>query len=59
MSMEGDTATVFRRCFAQVEAAIRRDPAHWRRWTNTDLIVGKKAWRNGVDGVPSRNVAVT
>jgi KDO2-lipid IV(A) lauroyltransferase len=45
MSMEGDIVTVFRRCFAIVEAAIRRDPAHWRRWTNTDLIVGEKAWR--------------
>lgn len=45
ISVEGDTATVFRRCFAILEAAIRRDPAHWRRWTNTDLIVGESAWR--------------
>jgi len=44
MSMEGDTVTVFRRCFAMVEAAIRRNPAHWRRWTNADLIVGERAW---------------
>jgi len=44
MSVEGDTVTVFRRCFAIVEAAIRRNPAHWRRWTTSDLIVGERAW---------------
>ena len=30
--MEGDTATVFARCAAEVSAAIRRSPAHWAYW---------------------------
>jgi len=29
VSMEGDTATAFARCAAEVAAAIRRSPAHW------------------------------
>jgi lauroyl/myristoyl acyltransferase len=27
--MEGETATAFGRCVAEVDAAIRRSPAHW------------------------------
>lgn len=30
--MEGDTATAFGRCAAEVSAAIRRSPAHWFFW---------------------------
>ena len=33
--MEGETATVFERCAAEVSAAIRRNPAHWEFWDNT------------------------
>ena len=33
--VEGDTATVFERCAAEVSAAIRRSPAHWESWDNT------------------------
>jgi lauroyl/myristoyl acyltransferase len=32
---EGETATVFERCAAEVSAAIRRSPAHWESWVNT------------------------
>jgi lauroyl/myristoyl acyltransferase len=35
MSMEGDTTTVFARCAAEVDAAIRRQPAHWTYWPST------------------------
>ena len=33
--VEGETATVFGRCAAEVSAAIRRSPAHWEFWDNT------------------------
>jgi phosphatidylinositol dimannoside acyltransferase len=32
--VEGDTATVFERCAAEVSAAIRRSPAHWDCWNS-------------------------
>jgi uncharacterized membrane protein len=32
---EGDTATVFARCAAEVAAAIRRSPAHWVYWPSS------------------------
>jgi phosphatidylinositol dimannoside acyltransferase len=37
--VEGDTATAFERCAAQVSAAIGRSPAHWETWSNTDELV--------------------
>jgi len=37
--MDGETATAFGRCAAQVSAAIQRNPAHWVYWTSTaDLV---------------------
>jgi phosphatidylinositol dimannoside acyltransferase len=33
--MEGETATVFERCAAEVSAAILRSPAHWDFWSST------------------------
>ncbi len=30
--LEGETATAFGRCAAEVSAAIRRSPAHWNLW---------------------------
>ena len=33
--MEGDTATAFGRCAAEVSAAIRKSPAHWDFWNST------------------------
>ena len=33
--VEGETATAFARCAAEVSAAIRRNPAHWEYWNNT------------------------
>ncbi len=39
VSTEGDAATVFARCVAAVDAAIRRQPAHWTYWPSTaDLV---------------------
>jgi KDO2-lipid IV(A) lauroyltransferase len=38
ISLEGDTATVFRRCLAVLEAAIRRYPAHWEKWKLRNMI---------------------
>ena len=32
---EGETATAFGRCAAEVSAAIRRSPAHWEFWGKT------------------------
>jgi hypothetical protein len=32
--VEGDTATAFERCTAEVSAAIRRNPAHWDCWNS-------------------------
>ena len=33
--VEGETATAFERCAAEVSAAILRSPAHWEFWDNT------------------------
>jgi KDO2-lipid IV(A) lauroyltransferase len=35
--LEGETATAFGRCVAEVSAAIRRSPAHWNFWHTIDL----------------------
>jgi KDO2-lipid IV(A) lauroyltransferase len=35
--LEGETATAFGRCIAEVDAAIRRSPAHWNFWHTVDL----------------------
>jgi KDO2-lipid IV(A) lauroyltransferase len=37
--LEGDTATAFERCAAEVSAAIRKSPAHWIYWNRTDTLV--------------------
>ncbi len=37
MPVEGETATAFGRCVAEVSAAIRRSPAHWDLWDTTGL----------------------
>ena len=38
--VEGETTTAFRRCAAEVSAAIRRSPAHWEYWANTGDLAG-------------------
>jgi phosphatidylinositol dimannoside acyltransferase len=35
--LEGEAATAFGRCVAEVDAAIRRSPAHWNLWHTVDL----------------------
>jgi lauroyl/myristoyl acyltransferase len=35
--LEGETATAFGRCVAEVSAAILRSPAHWNFWHTVDL----------------------
>jgi lauroyl/myristoyl acyltransferase len=35
--LEGETATAFGRCVAEVSGAIRRSPAHWDLWHTVDL----------------------
>jgi KDO2-lipid IV(A) lauroyltransferase len=35
--LAGETATAFGRCVAEVNAAIRRSPAHWNFWHTVDL----------------------
>jgi KDO2-lipid IV(A) lauroyltransferase len=35
--LEGETATAFGRCVADVSAAIRRSPAHWNLWHTVDV----------------------
>jgi len=34
--MEGETATAFGRCVAAMDAAIRKNPAHWAYWASTE-----------------------
>jgi lauroyl/myristoyl acyltransferase len=36
--MDGETATAFGRCAAEVSAAIRRNPAHWVFWNSTPTL---------------------
>jgi Kdo2-lipid IVA lauroyltransferase/acyltransferase len=36
--VEGETATVFGRCAAEVSAAIRKSPAHWDFWATGALV---------------------
>ena len=38
--VEGETATAFARCAAEVSAAIRRSPAHWEYWAETGHLAG-------------------
>jgi lauroyl/myristoyl acyltransferase len=35
--LEGETATAFGRCVADVSAAIRRSPSHWNLWHTVDV----------------------
>jgi lauroyl/myristoyl acyltransferase len=35
--LEGETATAFGRCVAEVSAAIQKSPAHWNLWHTVDL----------------------
>jgi lauroyl/myristoyl acyltransferase len=35
--LEGETATAFGRCVAEVSAAIRRSPSHWHLWHTVDV----------------------
>ena len=35
--LEGETATAFGRCAAEVSTAIRRSPAHWNLWHTVDV----------------------
>ena len=37
MPLEGETATAFGRCVAEVSTAIQRSPAHWNLWHTVDL----------------------
>ena len=34
--LEGETATAFGRCVDAIEAAVKRSPAQWDYWANTD-----------------------
>jgi hypothetical protein len=36
--LEGETATAFGRCAAEVSAAIQRSPAHWDFWNSADTL---------------------
>jgi lauroyl/myristoyl acyltransferase len=35
--LEGETATAFGRCVAEVSTAIRRSPGHWNFWHTVDV----------------------
>jgi KDO2-lipid IV(A) lauroyltransferase len=37
--VQGETATAFARCVAAIDAAIRKNPAHWFYWLQTDDLV--------------------
>ena len=51
--VEGETATVFGRCAAEVGAAIRRSPAHWEFWDNTGDLAGLGLIPPQRDGSPA------
>ena len=36
VSLEGETVTAFGRCVAAIDAAVRKSPAEWVYWANTD-----------------------
>jgi lauroyl/myristoyl acyltransferase len=37
--VDGETATAFARCVAAIDGAIRKNPAHWFYWLQTDDLV--------------------
>jgi KDO2-lipid IV(A) lauroyltransferase len=51
--VEGETATVFAHCAAEVSAAIRRSPAHWEFWANTSDLAGLGLIRPQRDNSPA------
>ena len=53
VSLEGDTATAFERCAAQVSDAIRRSPAHWDCWNSAVALANLGLIRPQQNGSPS------
>jgi len=51
--MDGDIETVFRRCAAEVSAAIRRSPASWGFWPETGDLVAMGLIPPPRDGSPA------
>jgi hypothetical protein len=51
--VDGDTATAFGRCAAEVSAAIRRSPAHWEFWGKTDDLIALGLISPQPDGSPA------
>ena len=51
--VEGDTATAFARCAAEVSAAIRRSPAHWTYWASSADLARVRLIRPKPDGSPA------
>jgi KDO2-lipid IV(A) lauroyltransferase len=51
--VEGDTATAFARCAAEVSAAIRRSPAHWTYWASSADLARVGLIRPKPDGSPA------
>jgi hypothetical protein len=56
--VEGETATAFERCAAEVSAAIRRSPAHWDFWSKTSILGILGLLQPQCDGSPAVRVAV-
>jgi len=38
MPLDGDAVTAYRRCLAEVEAAIRQNPSQWAYWNFRELV---------------------
>jgi lauroyl/myristoyl acyltransferase len=51
--VDGETATAFERCAAEVNAAIRRSPAHWDFWNSTDSLADLGLISPQRDGSPA------
>jgi lauroyl/myristoyl acyltransferase len=51
--LEGETATAFGRCAAEMSAAIRRSPAHWDFWDSTSSLVDLGLIQPQDDGSPA------
>jgi KDO2-lipid IV(A) lauroyltransferase len=54
VSMEGETTTVFGRCVAAIEAAVKNSPAHWVYWASTEDLadLGLLPAASSAEGVP-------
>jgi phosphatidylinositol dimannoside acyltransferase len=57
--LDGETATAFERCAAEVSAAIRRSPAHWDFWNSASDLADLGLIQPQRDGFASHGAGVS